>query len=149
MQTFLPYPSYSKSAQVLDRQRLGKQRVEAYQILRILLGHTQSKAWANHPATKMWRGHSGPLASYGLHMCEEWMRRGYKDTLWSKIHTMLDEINSQVRSTGSLSEIHPPWWLGEEILHESHRAALLFKNPQHYGQYGWEEKPIIAYYWPV
>ena len=29
MQTFLPYANYTKSAQVLDDKRLGKQRVEA------------------------------------------------------------------------------------------------------------------------
>lgn len=28
MQTFLPYPDFVESASVLDRQRLGKQRVE-------------------------------------------------------------------------------------------------------------------------
>ena len=29
MQTFLPYSNFKKSAKCLDRQRLGKQRVEA------------------------------------------------------------------------------------------------------------------------
>jgi len=29
MQTFLPYPDFARSAAVLDRQRLGKQRLEA------------------------------------------------------------------------------------------------------------------------
>ena len=33
MQTFMPYPSFSRSASVLDRQRLCKQRVESLQIL--------------------------------------------------------------------------------------------------------------------
>ena len=36
MQTFLPYEDFTKTAQCLDYKRLGKQRVEAYQILRIL-----------------------------------------------------------------------------------------------------------------
>lgn len=48
MQTFLPYPSFAESARVLDRQRLGKQRVEVLQLLRALTG--QTKGWANHPA---------------------------------------------------------------------------------------------------
>ena len=34
MQTFLPYPDFARSAAVLDRQRLGKQRVEVLQILK-------------------------------------------------------------------------------------------------------------------
>ena len=33
MQTFLPHRSFSKSAETLDYRRLGKQRVEAKQIL--------------------------------------------------------------------------------------------------------------------
>jgi len=36
MQTFLPYQNFTKSAQCLDRQRLGKQRVEAWQILQAI-----------------------------------------------------------------------------------------------------------------
>ena len=38
MQTFLPYADFSKSAGVLDRMRLGKQRVETLQILQKLVG---------------------------------------------------------------------------------------------------------------
>ena len=33
MQTFLPYPDMIKSAKALDYKRLGKQRVEAKQII--------------------------------------------------------------------------------------------------------------------
>lgn len=38
MQTFLPYADFRASAHVLDRQRLGKQRVETLQIMQALLG---------------------------------------------------------------------------------------------------------------
>ena len=36
MQTFLPYKSFKKSAETLDYQRLGKQRVEAMQIINVI-----------------------------------------------------------------------------------------------------------------
>jgi hypothetical protein len=36
LQTFLPYPDFAASAQALDQRRLGKQRVEALQVLRAL-----------------------------------------------------------------------------------------------------------------
>lgn len=36
MQTFLPYPDFAESASVLDRQRLGKQRVETLQVMKAL-----------------------------------------------------------------------------------------------------------------
>lgn len=38
MQTFMPYNSFEESAHALDQRRLGKQRVENYQILQALLG---------------------------------------------------------------------------------------------------------------
>ena len=37
MQVFLPYPDFKKSLESLDNKRLGKQRVEAKQILNVLL----------------------------------------------------------------------------------------------------------------
>ena len=33
MQTFLPYPDFQLSAECLDYKRLGKQRLEAFQLL--------------------------------------------------------------------------------------------------------------------
>lgn len=74
MQTFLPYEDYSWSAAVLDRQRLGKQRVEVMQILRALAGETIG--WKNHPAVRMWRGSEYALIVYGLAVCHEWVGRG-------------------------------------------------------------------------
>jgi hypothetical protein len=66
--TFLPFPQFTKSAQALDYKRLGKQRVEAWQILQALRGET--KGWTNHPATKMWRGHEKALCEYGIAICK-------------------------------------------------------------------------------
>ena len=42
-----------------------------------------------------------------------------------------------------------PWWLGNEEFHSSHRQTLLSKNPQHYGEYGWQEAPKYEYWWPT
>jgi hypothetical protein len=62
MQTFLPYPDFMKSAECLDSQRLGKQRVEAFQIWQTLTD--QSDGWKNHPAIKMWKGYEDALLRY-------------------------------------------------------------------------------------
>jgi len=140
MQTFLPYPSFERSALVLDRKRLGKQRVEAYQIARTLIGSTHG--WSNHPAVRMWSGHVKSLCTYGVVMCEEWLRRGYKDTLLNRLLDIHD-----VAGGNSLS----PLWLGDERLHSSHRAHLLMKDPQWYGSYLWREEPCKSgdpYFWP-
>lgn len=138
MQTFLPLPSFVETARVLDRQRLGKQRVEAKQILNTLLG--LSTGWANHPAVLMWRGHEPWLCSYGMAICRAWRFRGYEDHQLEFFHDKLCELDG----TGE----EPPW-LGDEALHASHRAALLAKMPTHYSQFGWREEPGIHYVWPV
>jgi hypothetical protein len=64
MQTFLPYANVKKSVKCLDSKRLGKQRVEAFQILNILLNRTKTSGWRNHPAVKMWKGHENALKVY-------------------------------------------------------------------------------------
>jgi len=69
MQTFLPYKSFTKSAQVLDYKRLGKQRVEAMQIFNALTGvPTKSgkayTGWLNHPAVVMWKDYEEALLLY-------------------------------------------------------------------------------------
>lgn len=139
MQTFLPFPSFQDSAHVLDRQRLGKQRVEAKQILNTLLG--RSTGWQNHPAVKMWRGFEPCLCVYGGIVSLEWQERGYKDQQYLWFREQYAEI-----SDGSLAP-EPPW-LGDEAFHSSHRAALLAKAPEWYEQFNWDEEAKIDYFWP-
>jgi hypothetical protein len=127
MQTFLPYASFALSARCLDRQRLGKQRVEAKQIL---LALRTGGAWANHPATRMWRGHEASLATYGATICVEWKSRGYQDSL-------LPFFTSE-----SIDNADTPPWLGYEPFHASHRSNLLRKLPSHYSQFNWSEPPL-------
>ena len=52
MQTFVPCVTYAECASVLDRQRLGKQRVESLQILTSLhaLQSGYKYGWSHHPA---------------------------------------------------------------------------------------------------
>ena len=138
MQTFLPYPSFVESAKVLDNKRLGKQRVEAYQILRVLEG--KSKGWQNHPVVLMWRGYETLLSYYGYRVCQEWMDRGFKDTLQPKF----EEYSRNHPETSAW-----PNWLRNEKFHTSHRSNLLRKDPKHYGQFGWIEKNDLPYYWPT
>jgi len=52
VQTFLPYSDFENTVKCLDYRRLGKQRVEAMQILNCLQpGSTSS--WKNHPRCKL------------------------------------------------------------------------------------------------
>lgn len=136
MQTFLPYPGFARSAAVLDDVRLGKQRVEAYQIVRSLLGITQG--WRHHPATKMWRGYEDALIEYGVAMCDEWTARGRADTVREKLLAL----------RGGGPAVRPPW-LGDEAFHSAHRSNLLRKDPAHYGRFGWTESADLPYVWPA
>ena len=63
MQTFLPHPSYAKSAAAIDTRRLQKQIVECQQLLNALL-NPEAKGWRNHPSAMMWRGCKKSLADY-------------------------------------------------------------------------------------
>lgn len=134
MQTFLPYPDFAQSAAVLDRARLGKQRVETLQILKAL--SDPAYGWQNHPATHMWRGHIPALAAYGLTICTEWTRRGYSDTCADKIRPYAQKCCSA------------PSWIGQDAVHASHRSNLLRKLPSHYSKFGWTETPDLPYIWP-
>ena len=132
MQTFLPYADFQKTAEVLDYRRLGKQRVEAYQILNILQGKNTTKGWINHPAVKMWRGYEIALSQYMRIIILEWIRRGYKNNM--AIPEKIDNF------------IFPPW-IGLENFHSAHRSNLKRKNPQHYSQFA--ESDDLPYSWPV
>jgi len=142
VQTFLPYPSFSESANVLDYRRLGKQRVEAWQILNILNGNSKSNAWRNHPAVRMWRGYEMSLAHYGVAMCTEWKNRGFNDTMLRRFE---DVLPSKLLIYGALM---PLWW-GDEQFHRSHRSNLLRKNKSYYGQLWPNENDTLPYIWPV
>ena len=133
LQTFLPYPDSKKSAQCLDYRRLGKQRVEALQIYKIVSGERTTGGWVNHPIVKMWMGYKDALAIYHNCMIDEWVRRGYSNTM-SKLPVWKVEI---------------PWWWGDEDLHASHRSNLLRKDWEHYSEFGWTETPDLAYVWKV
>jgi hypothetical protein len=133
MQTFLPLPSFQDSARVLDPSRLGNQVYrEGMTLLR--------GGWPHHPAARLWAGYRDALAAYLWAGVLELLERGrdYRARPWAV------EIQ-----TFSLHDPPLPPWLGDEQLHSSHRAALLFKNFEWYSQFGWTEEPQMAYFWPV
>lgn len=130
MQTFLPYPDFKLSAQVLDRSRLGKQRVE---VLTLLKG-----GWSNHPASRMWRGYFYQLACYGVEVCKEWIRRGYQDTCQEKI----------VRELLKYNNIGLPLWFGNMEFHVAHRSNLIRKMPEFYRPLFPNTPDNLPYIWP-
>lgn len=136
--TFLPWPDYSKTAASLDYRRLGKQRVEGLQILRANLGLT--KGWTNHPAAVMWRGHEGSLMEYICAICDEWENRGYTDNVRAQVLEIYTEndISAYAFTT--------PWWLGKQQFHRSHKSNLKRKDPDYYR---FNVPDDLPYRWPT
>jgi len=160
MQTFLTIPStdFSKTAKTLDRLRLNKQALEAWQILLTNLSmdpdgnYRKPKGWYNHPAVIMWRGHEVVLYLYIKAMTDEWISRGYKTTILEKTQKTMEY--AQVKGLIHTSEF-PYWMKNQELYSEitsSHRNALLCKDYEWYKQFDWPEntgvKPdTYSYVW--
>lgn len=132
MQTFLPYADFVLSVKALDNKRLGKQRVEAMQILNTLTG--KSSGWKNHPAVLMWKNYEDALTHYMNCCINEWISRGFKNTM---VIASVDENNI----------VYPPWF-GNEELHASHRSNLLRKDFGFYSKM-FNEPNNLPYVWPT
>ena len=148
MQTFLPYADFEASARALDPKRLGKQRVEAIQVVRALT--VPGYGWRHHPAALMWKGYEEALGRYGLTVCDVWRESGFADTCAATIAADLavagvGTIRSyeELRDAGRL----PPWLFDEAFL-RSHRSALVRKDPGFYGAEFPDVPDDLLYVWP-
>lgn len=169
MQTFLTYKSFKDTAKSLDNKRLGKQRVEALQILSVVQWYAnpigKTPAYFHHPACLQWIGHEGALRGYLNAMIDEWVRRGFKN-------------NMKRQELGDIPMIKP-WWMESPYIQEvnrTHRQRLMQKDLNYYafgrpiqeiregdvhswlgfsGEYDLFEEgnpiydPTVDYYWPV
>ena len=150
MQTFLPCPSFVDSAARLDPRRLGKQRVEAIQVLRALT--VAGYGWRRHPAAAMWAGYEEALVRYGLTVCEAWLRLGHADTTAATLMadlatgTGLTDAREQP-ALGAAGELPP--WLGDPAFHRSHQSALVRKDPALYRPLFTEVPDDLPYVWPT
>lgn len=133
IQTFLPYPNINRSLECLDYRRLGKQRVEAYQIYRANQSDYKG-GWQNHPIARMWRGYDDALLHYMNCSILEWVRRGYNNTM------LLADVVFPIE--------YPPWFSREDF-HASHRSNLLRKDKEFYSRYNWSEPDNLLYVWCV
>lgn len=132
MQTFLPYPSFLKSLDCLDYRRLGKQRVEALQLINAIEG--RSKGWVNHPCTLMWKNNLAALKIYHNTAIILWIERGYNNTM------KLMEVGS--------SNVELPSWFGNRDFHRSHQSNLLRKDKEYYSKFFEGVPDDLPYIWP-
>lgn len=137
MNTFVCEPTFEASARSLCRPRLGKQRLEVWQMLRALTGAT--RGWVNHPAVRMWAGHERALAEFGLACHREWISRGYQDTTMDRLAALAETLPD----TGN------PWWVGDPDYLRSVRSVLITKDPTHYQPLWPDVAPGLPAYWPT
>jgi hypothetical protein len=99
----------------------------------------------------MWEGRVEALGRYGYAICHEWVGRGFADTCAVSIAADLDKAGVKtVRTEAELAAAGAlPQWLGDERFHRSHQAALLRKDPGHYGSVFAGVDPDEPYHWPV
>ena len=119
MQTFLPHADFVTSVSCLDNMRLGKQRVEAFQIITALL--RGNGAWYNHPATKMWKDNIQALMYYHDLCIIEWESRGFN--------------NAMKKYEPEVESIIYPDWVGNEDFHRAHQSNLLRKAEESKNKY--------------
>jgi hypothetical protein len=139
VQTFLPFPDFPESAHVLDQARLGKQRVEALQVLRAIV--LPSYGWQTHPAMQMWRGYVPALTRYSLAMVDAWTDQGHPDTTRPLITEFAPEAATDI-------PLALPSWLGNDALHLSHRSNLVRKAPEIYAPLFPGVPDNLPYVWP-
>lgn len=142
---------------VLDKVRLNKQCLEAFQIVNVLTATADSstgagvigtkKGWSNHPAVMQWRGHLDALKYYfNVHRSEA-IRRGIKISLprYQGIAETADEWNLSEKLGKQL-----PWFVNCPHFVYSHRASLMAKQEWYYRDL-FDFPPVYArhgYFWP-
>ncbi|MCU1509909.1 MAG: uncharacterized protein JWQ12_2174 [Glaciihabitans sp.] len=141
VQTFLPFPDFDASAHSLDAPRLGKQRVEALQLLRASI--FPSYGWQNHPALVMWRGYVPALTRYAMAMVDAWTALGHTDTTREQIAEFAPEVDGVPASA-----LATPSWLGRDEVHISHQSNLVRKFPEFYGPQFPGVPGDLPYVWP-
>jgi hypothetical protein len=116
---------------VLDKKRLGKQRVEAFQLLccnedewalserewrieqGLMADRPLKSGWKTHPAALMWLHCSDALREYYNTSLDEWESRG---------------CNNTMRRAPVPAAWEVPHWIGDDRVHATHRSRLLFKG---------------------
>ncbi len=126
----------------LDYKRLGKQRVEAKQIIDILEyydenGEMPDAGWTNHKVTKMWIGHTKALKVYFNYVVRQWVKRGYKNNY--EYYDVEDcEIieckfdGTRAKFSKKADENTFPIWYSFPPFYLSQRAALIMKEKDYY-----------------
>jgi hypothetical protein len=155
MQIFLPFPDFEKSCASLDTIRLGKQRVEAFQIWKALTSKTK---WSNHVCTRMWKDNIVALRSFIVICCRIYSQRKTKSGKFCQNTKMDQHIQENDLVVKPNELIVLPKWFGDDKFHDSHKAMLYYKGVENtknglfptnpYEQFE-KYSHITEYYYPI
>lgn len=145
--TFLPYPSLEATARALDFRRLGKQRVEAWQIWQVLGKAEQvyppppalgASSWSTKrqwmsDASQRWKAQTGARLGWAMHPAVLlWV--GYRDALGLYYNAMLAGWAQRGGRNITLQPVDvppqtvlPPWAASSRV-HNAFRWQLLRKE---------------------
>ena len=176
MKTFVPFSGSTpeegilRSLLCLDDKRLGKQRVETYQIWKMVRGlpfdntkrpanhaSLQPMAWSRHPAVAQWMGYADALALYLLVSLRLWGGRLSPNTgrpysnegMQGNVDRWRIEFTEKepgVRVTFA-NTAFPPWW-GDVRIHDSDKAILYRKDKNYYAAFRPYALVYEQYCWP-
>ncbi len=140
-QTFLISSNFQENARCLDNKRLNKQITEAFQVYRYITG--QGRMQGNPHVYRAWQGFELCLLSYICALHDEWIarfddgRRGGKRTHKNGIEA------EQIVCSTSFADYKEPDWISREDVLSAYRSALLYKDLNWYGRFGWKEEPAV------
>ena len=143
--TFIVSTNLKKNFKILDRRRLGKQRLECLQIINALEG--TSTGYINHSATKAFysenkkelKNNIKALKIYYNYCLREWIKRGYKNSM--EFYTIYKDIDKdtyeEYTSYNNRREgiVYMPWFFSYRPFILSHQASLLRKEKDYYKEY--------------
>ncbi len=95
--------------------------------------YTSRKGWRSHPAVLMWEGYEVALRQYYNLVVDEWVARGYNNTM---------------RSAPITKPVTYPKWLGWDVFHKSHQSNLVRKDADYYKSTFPGVSPDLPYVWP-
>jgi hypothetical protein len=133
---------------VLSHKELRYQRNYA---IKLLICATRKKTpyriLERDPTSRMWRGYEVALNFLAELSRQELSQRGF-DAKKKSLRTLEGLKEYKFPKSWATDTPVMPGWVGMEKIHSSHRAALLDRNWSWYAQFGWEEEPSNAIFWP-
>lgn len=128
----------------LDMTRTWKQVVEAHQLIKVLKYYDkhgefkEGAGWTNHPAMKMWIGHTKALKKYFNYVLKICKKAGYNTKYEYYENVDHCEIISctfdgtTATFSGEANENTFPIWYAFPPFYLAQRAALIMKNSKYY-----------------